>query len=137
MEQMEVIRKNFIPKNTKESTNWAAKVFEQWRLKRNEAASSDDKLCPDNLLVWSDLNYWLSCFTVEARRADRQHYPVCVLISLYSWNEPLTNHFHFFRQCRCNKPLQLLPWWIFEHPCSCHSCSTSTHNTKDIPSKTA
>ena len=76
-EQMEVICKSFIPKNMKKSTNWAAKVFEQWRVKRNKAASGNDKLCPDNLLVQSDLNYWLSHFMVEACRADRHQYPAC------------------------------------------------------------
>ena len=81
---MEVICKSFIPKNTNKSMNWVAKVFEQWGVKRNKAASGDDKLCPDNLLVRCDLNYWLLCFTVEACHADRQQYPACGIDFLYS-----------------------------------------------------
>ena len=57
MEPVGVICKSFIPKDIKKSTKCAVKVFEQWQIKRNEAASGDDKLCPDNLLVRSDLNY--------------------------------------------------------------------------------
>ena len=72
-EQMEVISKSFIPKNMKKSLNWAVKVFEKSWVKGNKAASGDDKLCPDNFFecpVRSDLNYWLSHFTVEAHCAD-------------------------------------------------------------------
>ena len=29
-EQMEKLRKGFVPKNTTKSTNWAVRVFEQW-----------------------------------------------------------------------------------------------------------
>ena len=50
IEQTETVCKRFIMKNTNKSTNWAVKMFEQWRVKRNEAASGDSKPCPDNLL---------------------------------------------------------------------------------------
>ena len=78
-EQMETICKRFIPHNMKKSRNWAVKVFKQWQVEGNEAASSDDKLYPENLLechVPSYFNYWLMLsWYIEARRAGGQSYP--------------------------------------------------------------
>ena len=85
MEQMEMICKGIILKNTKKTTNWAVKVFEQWEVKRNEAASSDDKLCPSNLVecpVPSDLNYWLLHFMVKAHHSDVQPCPASSILKL-------------------------------------------------------
>ena len=61
-EEMTEICKGFVPKNMKKATNWAVKVFKQWRVQRNEVAD-DAKLCPSNLLECpkaSELNYWLA-----------------------------------------------------------------------------
>ena len=33
-EEMEKICKGFVPKNTRKVTNWAVKVFEQWRMQK-------------------------------------------------------------------------------------------------------
>ena len=71
--QMENLYKRFIPKNRQKSTNWAVKVFEQWRVETNGAASGDDRLCLSNLFespLPSDLNYWLSQFMIKACCAD-------------------------------------------------------------------
>lgn len=45
-----------IPTNTKKSTTWAIKMFDEWR-----------KSCNPNgkVLTMEDLNHWLSCFFVE------------------------------------------------------------------------
>ena len=66
---MEWICKGFMPKNTQKTTNWAVKMFEQWRVQTNEATNDDSKLCPSNILKCPkvcDLNYWLSRFVIEA-----------------------------------------------------------------------
>ena len=84
-EEMEQICKGFVPKNTKKATSWAVKVFEQWRLQRNEMTNDDGKLCPSNLLECpklTELNYWLSRFVVEARRENGDAYPARTLSNL-------------------------------------------------------
>ena len=104
-------------------------MFEQWQIKRNEAASSDYKPGPDNLLVQRDLNYWQLCFMVEVHRADRQHYPGCStdffvffgmnpsqITFICSVDVGAINHFKFFHRGSL-KP-----------PCHCHSRSTSLHS---------
>ena len=76
--EMDKICKGFVPKNTEKATNWAVRVFEQWRVERNRATSDDGEMCPSNLLqypVQVSLNYWLSRFVVDARREDGQPYP--------------------------------------------------------------
>ena len=47
------------PKNTQRTTNWAIKVFSQWKKAREDTGL---ELCPDNLLelaVPEDLCKWL------------------------------------------------------------------------------
>ena len=76
--EMDKICKGFVPKNTEKATNWAVRVFEQWRVERNRATSDDGEMCPSNLLqypVQVSLNYWLLRFVVDARREDGQPYP--------------------------------------------------------------
>ena len=83
--EMEQICKGFVPENTKKCTNWAVKVFEQWRVQRNATTDDDGKLCPSNVLDCpkaSELNYWLSRFVVEARREDGNPYPARTLSNL-------------------------------------------------------
>ena len=78
-EEMEQISKGFVPKNTKKTTNWAVKVFEQWRVQRNEATNDNGKLCPSNILECPkvrDLNYWLSRFVIEARSENGDPTPL-------------------------------------------------------------
>ena len=38
--EMDKICKGFVPKNTEKATNWAVRVFEQWRVERNRATRS-------------------------------------------------------------------------------------------------
>ena len=37
--KMDKICKGFVPKETEKATNWAVRVFEQWRVERNRVAS--------------------------------------------------------------------------------------------------
>ena len=60
--KMKTICEGFVPKNTQKATDWAIRVFTEWRDNRNER--SDEK-CPSMLLESPDvgaLNYWLSRF---------------------------------------------------------------------------
>ena len=61
--------------NTHKSTNWAIKVFNEWRCSRS---SLDDGECPSDLLEVGDadkLNFWLPRFINEVRRTDGNPYP--------------------------------------------------------------
>ena len=69
--KMGTICKGIIPTNTKTSTSWAVRVFEEWRKERNKDATGEN--CLLTLLEEPDarsLNYWLSRFVVEMRRAS-------------------------------------------------------------------
>ena len=73
-EEIDVITKGYIPENTRKSTSWALKVFNEWRYSRE----SEERNCPDNLLETGnneELNYWLPRFINEVRRTDGNPYP--------------------------------------------------------------
>ena len=96
--EMDKICKGFVPKNTEKATNWAVRVFEQWRVERNRATSDDSEMCPSNLLqcpVQVSLNYWLSRFVVEAHREDGQPYPPTSISNLLAG---------LYRECRKYDP---------------------------------
>ena len=68
--------------NTKKSTDWALRMFCEWRRQRN--ASQPEK-CPSALLESPSaepLKYWLSRFNVEAWRADGDRYPSSTIYQL-------------------------------------------------------
>ena len=82
--KMQTICEGFVPKNTQKATDWARRVFDEWRINRNKR--SDEK-CPSTLLVSPDvraLNYWLSRFVLEVRRADGEPYPASSLVNILS-----------------------------------------------------
>ena len=63
-----------MPINIPKATNWARRVFEEWR--DNRSKSSKEK-CPSTLLRNPDfgvLNYWLAPFMVEVWKADGEPY---------------------------------------------------------------
>ena len=81
-EAMSNVAKGPTVANTKKCTDWAIRVFNEWRKQRN--ASQSDK-CPSNLLESPSaelLNHWLSRFATEARRADGDRYPSSTLYQL-------------------------------------------------------
>ena len=59
-------------------------MFQSWREQRGE---QQDGVCPVDLLKSNNvelLNFWLSCFVVEARSEDRNSYPPATIHSLVS-----------------------------------------------------
>ena len=74
-EEIAKLAKGFVPENTKKNNSWALKVFNDWKSQRS---TEDGEQCPDDLLENPDvtkLNYWLSRFVAEVRRADGNAYP--------------------------------------------------------------
>lgn len=99
------------PANTKKSTAWAVRVFNDWRISRNAALENIPNL--DHFSV-DDINRWLSMFIVEVRKRDGDFYPpkslylteilsVCTLPTLIllvtkmenSTNAPFLEHSNF------------------------------------------
>ena len=73
---MERVCKGYVPKNTTKATDWALRVFEQWKENRNH--TSPEERVPEKLLEDGNaelLNLWLARFVVEIRRADGEPYP--------------------------------------------------------------
>ena len=59
---MDAVCKGCVPKNTKKSTNWAMRVFKQWRDSSNSTVA---ERCPEMLLEQPNpelLNYWVARF---------------------------------------------------------------------------
>ena len=93
--KMNEICDGYVPRNTKKATEWALRLFREWRDNRNLVTSTQDQ-CPSTLLEEprSDLlNYWLSRFVVDIRREDRQAYPPSSL------NNILAGLYRYCRSC--------------------------------------
>ena len=72
------ICKGFVSDNTKKNTDWAIRVFCEWRPYRNKATTVTKDMCPEDLTECrkpSLLNHWLSQFVMEARKEDGKLYP--------------------------------------------------------------
>ena len=83
-EDAKKLQKSFIPKNTQRSTNWAIKVFSQWKKAREDSGL---ELCPDDLLelaVPEDLCKWLPLFVAEGRNSKGGHYTPSTISQLLS-----------------------------------------------------
>ena len=81
-EAEEDLQKGFVPGNTQRSTQWAMKVFSDWK-KAREAAL--EEACPEDLLERAnpeDLVRWLSLFAAEARNGKGDHYTPTTISSL-------------------------------------------------------
>ena len=82
---MERVCKGYVPKNTTKATDWALRVFEQWKENRNY--TSPEERVPEKLLEDGNaelLNLWLARFVVEIRRADGEPYPPSSINSILS-----------------------------------------------------
>ena len=80
--EMTNVEKGPTVKNTQKCTDWAVRVFSEWCEERN---TSEAEKCPADLLDKPSpeaMNYWLSRFVVEARRADG---PILLLPSTNCW----------------------------------------------------
>ena len=97
-EEMETIRKGYVPPNTEKNTKWALKCFNEWRYARNEKSSEK---CPDDLLEEQcpeALDRWLSTFIAEVRRVDGDQYPPRTIHQL------LSGVLRYMRSCSCDTP---------------------------------
>ena len=74
-EDLEKLKDNRIPENTKINTNWAIKTWEEWSQTRNlmTMPCSVEKLVKTDVLKLSNIElvYWLAKFVVEVRRKDK------------------------------------------------------------------
>jgi hypothetical protein len=73
-EEMAVLNKGFVNKNTSKNTQWAMKLFYEWKEERNK--ENADK-CPEYLLTSPDitkLNFWLGRFVNEVRNQKGENY---------------------------------------------------------------
>ena len=62
-EDITILSKGCVPKNTVKSNTWALQVFYEWIAERNGRTSDNDPKCPCDLLENpknEPLNYWLS-----------------------------------------------------------------------------
>ena len=77
-------RKGPVVPNTTKNTQWAVRVFSVWCTERNKKDSQEK--CPEDVLgkqpFTEQLNYWLSQFMLEARRADGSQYPSTTIYQL-------------------------------------------------------
>ena len=75
-EDVEEAKKKAIPKNTEKNTSWAVNVWKQWSAHRRQVCPSYSDW-PTHLMIAvpSELNYWLSKFVLETRKANGDHYP--------------------------------------------------------------
>ena len=68
------------PKSTQQSTSWGLKTFTAWLKERNKHKPQDK--CSHDVLRTADkatLGYWFGRFVIEARRQNRQAYPLKTL----------------------------------------------------------
>jgi hypothetical protein len=70
-QEIAVLSKGFVPKNTQRNNTWALKLFQEWRADRNKRS---EKQCPEDLLDPKKLDHWLSRFVTEVRKQDGQPY---------------------------------------------------------------
>jgi hypothetical protein len=85
-------------KQTRKSTTWAVKVFEEWRNARNQQAQAGNQLIPAlNVMTAQQLNTHLSHFILEARRQDGSEYPGKTLYCI------MTGILRFLREQGCNE----------------------------------
>ena len=75
---MSRIVKGYTPANTQKNTDWARRVFSEWRAARNAKVGAAGELCPEDLFEKPEvmlLNHWIARFITEVRRQDGKPYP--------------------------------------------------------------
>ena len=92
------VREGFVPENTSKNTTWGLRVFEAWRDQRK-----CEEKCPSDLLESpsaESLDYWLSLFVAECRRADGEQYPAstiqCILSAVLRYGQSKSTDFPNF-----------------------------------------
>lgn len=84
-EELNKIKNSSKPANTLRRNDWALRVFERWRINRENLIS--ERMMPQSdVSLWDkeQLNYWLAKFIVECRKEDGKMYPGSSLISILS-----------------------------------------------------
>ena len=77
------LRAGAIPSNTKASTEWGIRVWEEWAACRKISTAGIDGVVPVNTpLLPADLAYWLGKFVLEVRKKDGSEYPPKSLYAL-------------------------------------------------------
>lgn len=79
-EELSESAKGVVPTNTKHSTQWALRDFEQWRENRNKCVPEDP--VPEELFEKTDaevLCKWLCCYVQETRKESGENYPATTL----------------------------------------------------------
>ena len=73
---LEEVKKKAVPKNTDKNTNWAVNVWKQWNAHRRQVCPSYSDWPTHPMIAQpSELDYWLSKFVLETRKAEGEHYP--------------------------------------------------------------
>ena len=84
LEEMSSVCEGYTPANTSKNTDWAVRVFNEWRKAR---PTEEEGECPPDLLECpcaEKLNFWLARFVVECRRVDGKPYPASTLYQILS-----------------------------------------------------
>lgn len=73
---LEVAKKSAVPYNTNKNTSWAVNIWKQWSANRLQVCTSYSDW-PTLLLIAQppELNYWLSKFVLETKKANGEFYP--------------------------------------------------------------
>lgn len=69
-DEISAMSKGYVPLNTEKNTNWALRVFQEWKSARNKsvALEGNGDICPDDLLDNPHvvlLNFWIPRFIAE------------------------------------------------------------------------
>ena len=97
-EDAEAAQKSYVPPNTERSTQWALKVFAEWK-QAWKIVGQD--YCPEDLLERADpteLAKWVSLFAVEVRQAKGEYYTPSTISQL------LTGLLRFMRSITKSAP---------------------------------
>jgi len=76
--------KGVVPRNTRQNTDWATRVFRLWMEQRNGKVPPEEAI-PSNILESFDhevLCKYMRCFVLEVRREDSEHYNAGTIRSL-------------------------------------------------------
>ena len=73
-----------IPTKTREQTEWAVRVWQEWALARNTRLLSDEEPFSTTFceLTVSEMDFWLSRFVLEVRKKNGDPYPPNTLYQL-------------------------------------------------------
>ena len=86
-ERLAVMSKEYMPDNTKKNTDWASKVFHDWKTAATNVCCGEEGKpeCPNDLLQSPNvkqINFWLSHFVAEVHNKKGESYPPTVYVGL-------------------------------------------------------